>query len=190
MLTVQEYLKLSKVVLDLGPRIKLEMLLVRPRIYCHDGFNLSVQASEVTYATPRSNTGPYTAVEVGFPSHRPPAAWEQYTEDPWFQLNFTGWLKQLWCHRHAIWYNLKHITTRGWHLNLLRKYLSFGDTATSTVYPYIPIELVEEAVTQHGGIDIAQTKRMSILQYHSQPSHTKESLHPKDFWDKFENYKE
>ena len=42
--------------------------IVFPRITCNDGFELSVQAREFTYCTPRSNTGPWTEVEVGFPS--------------------------------------------------------------------------------------------------------------------------
>ena len=40
------------------------------RIVCADGFNMSVQADEFVYCSPRNNDGPYTAVEIGFPSHR------------------------------------------------------------------------------------------------------------------------
>jgi len=43
-----------------------------PRIICKDGFNLSVQANYGAYCTPRSNEGPYLAVEVGFPSASEP----------------------------------------------------------------------------------------------------------------------
>lgn len=39
-----------------------------PTIVCADGTTLSVQASSAHYSTPRANTGPYSAVEVGFPS--------------------------------------------------------------------------------------------------------------------------
>ena len=39
-----------------------------PRITCEDGFSMSVQASETHYCTPRFNTGPWTHVEVGYPS--------------------------------------------------------------------------------------------------------------------------
>jgi len=52
-----------------------------PRIICEDGTTLSVQASALHYASPRTNRGPYKAVEVGFPSVEPPLAWEQYAED-------------------------------------------------------------------------------------------------------------
>lgn len=45
-----------------------------PRIICKDGFSISVQASEYAYATPRSDVGPYSAVECGFPSSKPVTA--------------------------------------------------------------------------------------------------------------------
>lgn len=42
---------------------------VRPRIYCNDGFNLSVQAGESLYSHPRDDDADfYTHVEIGFPS--------------------------------------------------------------------------------------------------------------------------
>jgi hypothetical protein len=37
-------------------------------VKCADGFSMSVQASATNYCSPRDNIGPYTAVEVGFPS--------------------------------------------------------------------------------------------------------------------------
>ncbi|WP_328313143.1 hypothetical protein OG432_24690 [Streptomyces sp. NBC_00442] len=68
------------------------------RIVCADGFSLSVIAGSGNYCTPRpalggftfgSNApsdypGPYTEVEVGFPSARPEpwGTWEQYVDDP------------------------------------------------------------------------------------------------------------
>jgi hypothetical protein len=39
-----------------------------PRLYCMDGTTLSVQAGESNYCSPRDNIGPWTRVEVGFPS--------------------------------------------------------------------------------------------------------------------------
>lgn len=41
-----------------------------PLVVCLDGFTMSVQASETHYCSPRLNFGPWTAVEVGFPSQR------------------------------------------------------------------------------------------------------------------------
>ena len=37
-------------------------------VVCADGFTMSVQASERNYCDPRNDVGPYTTVEVGFPS--------------------------------------------------------------------------------------------------------------------------
>ena len=41
-----------------------------PGIECADGFEMSVQASSYHYCTPRNSVGPWTHVEVGFPSER------------------------------------------------------------------------------------------------------------------------
>jgi hypothetical protein len=38
------------------------------RIICADGLTFSAQARDSAYCTPRQNKGPWTAVEVGFPS--------------------------------------------------------------------------------------------------------------------------
>jgi hypothetical protein len=43
-----------------------------PRIVCKNGFNLSVQASRSHYCSPKSDTGSYTHVEVGYPSFEVP----------------------------------------------------------------------------------------------------------------------
>ena len=39
-----------------------------PHVFCKDGEHLSVQASKTHYCTPRDDYGPYTHVEIGFPS--------------------------------------------------------------------------------------------------------------------------
>lgn len=83
------------------------------RIVCKDGETLSVQASELHYSTPRQNKGPYSEVEVGYPSVQPPETWKEFCED--------------------------------W------------DKPTQTVYGYIPVNLVEEFIQAHGGIDISKT---------------------------------
>lgn len=51
-----------------------------PPIVCKDGTRLSVQASRHCYSIPRDDVGPYTHVEVGFPSIVPPITWEQYSD--------------------------------------------------------------------------------------------------------------
>ena len=48
----------------------MEMKKRFERIQCADGFNMSVQAHQGAYCSPRSGVGPFTAVEVGFPSAR------------------------------------------------------------------------------------------------------------------------
>lgn len=41
----------------------------RPRLYCNDGYSISVQASEFHYCSPRLNgLQDYKRVELGFPS--------------------------------------------------------------------------------------------------------------------------
>ncbi len=51
------------------------------KITCADGFSLSVQASSFHYCSPRTDDGPWTAVEVGFPSAKD-SALEKFAEDP------------------------------------------------------------------------------------------------------------
>ena len=41
-----------------------------PPIVCNDGFKFSAQARESSYCEPREDKGPWTAVEVGYPSER------------------------------------------------------------------------------------------------------------------------
>lgn len=48
---------------------------------CKDGFSVSIQANETAYCNPRSNSGPYTSVELGYPNQYDPLI-EPYAEDP------------------------------------------------------------------------------------------------------------
>lgn len=54
-------------------------------ITCADGFKLSVVAGDFVYSSPRrGEAGPYTEVEVGFPSERPEPwddLWREYAEN-------------------------------------------------------------------------------------------------------------
>lgn len=54
---------------------------VMPHMNAADGFNVSVQASEVHYCSPRENSGPYILVECGYPSELP-VAWADWAETP------------------------------------------------------------------------------------------------------------
>ena len=62
------------------PSYKGKRLVWEP-VHCADGFNMSVQANNRAYCSPRDNTGPWDSVEVGYPS-----AYEYclqpYAEDP------------------------------------------------------------------------------------------------------------
>jgi hypothetical protein len=59
--------------------IKLQM----PKLYLVDGTTLSVQASALHHCTPQNDVGPYSAVEVGFPSADVPPTWEPYCDGDW-----------------------------------------------------------------------------------------------------------
>ena len=51
-----------------------------PNIVCADGTSLSVQASQSHYSLPREDFGPYTAVEVGYPSADVPESWNEFKQ--------------------------------------------------------------------------------------------------------------
>ena len=77
------------------------------RITCKDGFSVSIQASARHYCRPRTDEGPWTHVELGFPNQCDPMI-EPYAED--------------------------------------------ADDPLHTVYPCVPIDLVERLIESHGGI--------------------------------------
>lgn len=54
---------------------------VHTDVSCADGFTMSVQASARHYCTPKSNYGPWTSVEVGYPSKLDMLLWP-YADDP------------------------------------------------------------------------------------------------------------
>ena len=66
---------------DSGKPLIGPIATMMPRLILKDGTSLSVQASEHSYSSPRDNKGPYTKVEVGFPSGTPPEAWKEFAED-------------------------------------------------------------------------------------------------------------
>ncbi len=55
-------------------------MMVSKKITCNDGLVISVQASDGHYCEPRTNSGPWTHVEVGYPSRQIPELME-YAED-------------------------------------------------------------------------------------------------------------
>lgn len=84
-----------------------------PRIFCLDGATVSIQASEYHYSEPRTNVGPYSSVEAGFPSVPPPDSWLPFAED--------------------------------------------AEDPCRTVYGWLPVALVNEFITSHGGVDWGKT---------------------------------
>ena len=58
-------------------------LEIIPRMYAVDGFNISIQTGDCHYCSPRSNKGPWTHVEMGFPSQEEPAIaeWAECPDD-------------------------------------------------------------------------------------------------------------
>lgn len=50
-------------------------------VCCADGFSMSVQANPTAYCEPRNATGPYTEVEIGYPSDPEPLLLP-YAENP------------------------------------------------------------------------------------------------------------
>ena len=56
-------------------------LMVKRQVTLTSGVRMSIQASVAHYCTPRSNTGPYTTVEVGFPTAVFPSLLE-YADEP------------------------------------------------------------------------------------------------------------
>lgn len=66
------------------PGTKLRHAKTLPRIVCADGFSVSVQAGELLYSRPRDDYGPWTHVEVGYPSERPEPwdVWSMLADEP------------------------------------------------------------------------------------------------------------
>lgn len=54
---------------------------VRIGVMCSDGFKISIQASEYHYCTPRDNYGPWSNVELGYPSQADDLI-QRYAETP------------------------------------------------------------------------------------------------------------
>ena len=98
-MNINEYLELTHeeiVIADLPPMTELS-----PWIVCVDGFELSVQASNTHYCSPRTISGSYSRVEVGYPSESIP---------------------------------------------------EFDEFDSDGVYGWVPVEIVDAVLEQHGGI--------------------------------------
>lgn len=81
---------ISKIVEELNRRLTRKetgWAKVIPPVICEDGGKISVQASRTHYCEPRSDIGPYSRVEVGFPEGIPEVEqwsdWEDSPGDVW-----------------------------------------------------------------------------------------------------------
>ena len=89
------------------PTKAVKMTKLYKLIVCADGFNMSVQANSAAYSAPRNDIGPYTAVEVGYPS----------SED-----------------------------------SILLQYAEKPDCPTTSIYGWVPIDIVQLCIEAHGGM--------------------------------------
>lgn len=88
-------------------------------ITCADGLEFSAQASELHYCSPRKNLGPYTAIEIGFPTQK---------------------------------------------VDEFMPYAEDENVPTGTVYGWVPVEIVEQVVMNHGGL---APKTPELIRYDS-----------------------
>ena len=76
-MNIVEFLRKTTVIKEIG---NYEIQDRRPRLFCNDGFNMSVQAGEYPYCSPRRNGSEFYTVEIGYPSEREELLME-YCED-------------------------------------------------------------------------------------------------------------
>ena len=144
---VNEYLQANSIIKITGSGYSYKENA--PRIVCADGASLSVQASKNHYCSPRlDDIFSYDRVEVGYPSVRPNAEWEEYFDVAgWQDLSIIGYLAEIVKNFSMIKYYAKR---KNW--KMVRRALSFTDNACDNVYGYIPVELVVKFIEKHGGI--------------------------------------
>ena len=58
-----------------------DYLEIVPKVKCKDGFEVSIQASHGHYCTPRDSVGPWSHVELGFPTKKVPSL-KEYRDGP------------------------------------------------------------------------------------------------------------
>ena len=101
------------------------------RVVCKDGFTLSVQAREACYCEPRNNIGPYTEVEVGYPSEAEPLLFE------W--MEFMG---------EILYDDDDNMIEETEEERTVRKVAA----APKSVYGWVPLEVVHKVLEKHGGL--------------------------------------
>ena len=120
---------------------------LRPQIYCKDGEHVSIQASRTHYCSPRiDGSNNYYDIEAGFPSVIPPLSWKEYAER--WEIPLREKLKNF---LRAV-RDVRFPTMRRIYWRQL-----VNPTPTQTVYAWMPVEIAQEFIDAHGGIDLGKT---------------------------------
>lgn len=153
-MNIQEFMKTTYKTVDIDrPDFHYSYTKIRPFLWCKDGNGVSVQGSENHYSSPRMNGYQFSKFECGYPTVRPPENWRKYSEQDWNDLGFVGKIKRAWSQITKAFGSWK--SNKWTFKNYLRN--TFTDSACDTIYPYIPIKLVQEFIDIHGGIDEVKT---------------------------------
>ena len=136
-----------------------------PRIWCKDGENVSIQAGKYLHCTPQHNYAPWSEIEAGYPSCKPPESWEKYAEE---------WDRKFSERIRYVWWNIKHSAEADFqykpdgnkYINLIRGAIRgairgtkrgvpslFRPQPCNTIYNWIPVKMVREFIKAHGGED-------------------------------------
>ena len=121
-------------------------------VECVDGFKMSIQAGEYLYCDPRlDDCVPYREVEVGFPNRTPKLKeFRKYAEDK--EYKFFHELKRLFS---GVRRNIKLCieNKKIWLSIYVRSPWSkiWNGAYCETIYPYIPVEIVNKEIELHGG---------------------------------------
>ena len=112
---------------------------VRPRIVCQDGYSVSVQASEYTYCMPRLT--------------------QFQNEDGWHAINGAYYtssdMPRIFRSDNYIPYESVELGYPSEPDELINEYAE-SEEYTSTVYSYVPVDIVEKLIEKHGGFKEAR----------------------------------
>ena len=118
-------------------------------ITCSDGVSLSVQANGMAYCSPRNTCGPYGAVEVGYPRDKHdnpmnmPATWDDYAERMFIEVDEENDDAEERAWKYA---QIERLASR-----VGGSYQSSSGFYLTGVWAWVPVELVQAFVADHGG---------------------------------------
>lgn len=147
--------------LDGEPDYETSRPMVISRLYCMDGESVSIQASEYMYCTPRENYPGWDKVEAGYPSCIPPLTWKEFSEQ--WDINLHDRIQRFF---HGAKFAIDADVKYGKEGSKLRRFLNgffrgfkrefnilMIKQPCNTIYAYMPVELVKQFITAHGGED-------------------------------------